>query len=767
MLSLNNFFGIDLEKMPNHTSIYKDTSYNSSGNSVKKYAHVIPECENHFFNSLEIIQIGDSATNFIFDPIPYTDEKVMDIAFIIERDLFNNGNLNYLDYLKKNRSKLAESYSYITWDIDKGVINLSDENLKIGKAMIQLTRDNSEISLKVWSSFHYDMGKKDENKEIPADAKIAEDGIIEYKFGGNLYPQGCEVSPDEKDYVKPLPTKDFTFRTIKIRISATNERLDEAKRILYDLRDGNEVTFVGAKLNGAFVFVETSKRIVLPMTEFKDRKNLLSGSIVGATVKGFDCDKLDTYIGFTFQVMTSVKKENIINLPISELFGYRSVPGYLNELIEQYRLVNDINFSSEKEKVEIINPSNIRKARTKTISIPFNEYDLSNSNLEYLKNCANNASIEFKLSLKTDKRKREFIAVESVNSDVPLTTEIKDQCFIEDFKKNERLMKEGKATEKCYGVLFHYQDANSEFSSSQRIFFHVKIYMPWTVYKKIPLVPEKLQETPSFETKQGGEQKYVAKLVGFKFCLKEDELEEVDRYFYDFSNVIHLKAEDDNPFDPNAIAAFMDNGKKIAYVAKENAQILRPLLNEGKELKATPDRFDFTTATIRMSLPCNKSLEMESLFSKYKPIEVYKAHYLNVYWGGSDTLVERRIFNSNEQTINFEELLSLPIEQQNYLAEEWKDNMNKVSVDNPTNLGLKMNVHLDLSIYGTSFTDIDLSDITLLDTIEEDNKKTTLFVRLSREGHVSTLNEFIKEHCSNANETLKQRLQNESNKIRL
>ena len=69
-----------------------------------------------------------------------------------------------------------------------------------------------------------------------------------------------EVSPDEKDYVKPLPTKDFTFRTIKIRISATNERLDEAKRILYDLRDGNEVTFVGAKLNDAFAFVERMTR---------------------------------------------------------------------------------------------------------------------------------------------------------------------------------------------------------------------------------------------------------------------------------------------------------------------------------------------------------------------------------------------------------------------------------------------------------------------------------------------------------------------------
>jgi hypothetical protein len=92
--------------------------------------------------------------------------------------------------------------------------------------------------------------------------------------------------------------------------------------------------------------------------------------------------------------------------------------------------------------------------------------------------------------------------------------------------------------------------------------------------------------------------------------------------------------------------------------------------------------------------------------------------------------------------------------------------MNKVSVENPTNFSLKMNVHLDLSIYGTSLEDIDLSDIELLERIEEDNKKTALFVRLSREKYVSSLKEFIEEHCPDACDTLKQRLQYEYNKIR-
>lgn len=766
MISINNFFGVDLERMPNHISIHKDTSYNSSGELVKKYTHIIPECDNHFFDSLEIIMVGSDATNFIFDPIPYSDDKATDIAFVIERDFFNNGKLNYMDYLKKNGNKLASSYSSITWDIDKGIIDPLNDDLKIDRAMIQLSIDNSEISLKVWSFFHYDMDKREEDKEIPADAKIAEDGIVEYKFGGNLYPQGCEIFPEEKDYVKPLPIEDFTFRTIKIRISATNERLDEAQRLLSDLRDGNDVTFVGAKLNDAFVFVETSKRIVLPMTEFEDRKNLLSGSIVGATIKGFDCDKLDTYIGFTFQIMTSVKKEKTINLPISELFGYRSAPGYLNELIEQYRPTNEIDFLTQNEKKETVNFSDISKAGSKIISISFREYDLPNSNLEYLKNNADNESIEFKLSLKTDKRKRDYIAVESVNSDYPLSTEIKDECFIEDFKNYERLLQEGKASEKCYGVLFHYQDANSEFSTSQRIFFHIKVYMPWMLYKEIPVLPQEEQETPSLEAESGGEQEYISNLVGFKFCLKEDELEEVDKYFYEFENNIYLRPEIDNPFDPNAIAAYLNNGKKIAYVAKENAQVLRPLLKENEEFVAKPERFNFTSAMVRLSIPCNRSLEMVSLFSQYKPIEVYKAHYLNVYWGGSESLIERKIFNTKEQTINFKELLALHIKQQNYLANEWKVNMNKASVDNPTNLGLKMSVHLDLSIYGTNYNVIDLSNIDLLNKIEEDSKKTALFVRLSREGYVSTPNEFIEEYCPNASETLIQRLEYEYKELR-
>lgn len=446
------------------------------------------------------------------------------------------------------------------------------------------------------------------------------------------------------------------------------------------------------------------------------------------------------------------------------MFSYYTAPGYLNELIEQFKATKDITLLKKKhEKTD--SSSNNNSVRTKTISISYREYDLSSSNLKYLKNCADDGNIEFQLSLKIDKRNREYIAVESVNSDVPLSTEIKDECFIDDFKKHEQLIKEGKTTEKCYGVLFQFQEANSTFSTSRRIFFYIKIYMPWTQYKEIPVTLQDPQKVPSLEIENEGEQESVIKLVGFKFCLKDDELDEVERYFYKLENVIHLKPEFNNPFDPNAIAAYMSNGKKIAYVAKEYAQIIRLLMKEEEELKATPERFDFTFAMIRLSLPCNKSLEMESLFSQYKPIEVYKAHYLNVYWGKNDSLIERSIFHTDVQSIDFEKLLSLPIEQQNYLAEEWKEQMNSVTVENPTNLSLNMTVHLDLSIYGTSLEDIDLSDTMLLNKIEDDNKKTALFIRLHREFFVDTPDSFIKEYCPDDSDTLKKRIQFEYNRF--
>ena len=743
MLSINNFFGIDLERMPNHKSQYEKSDINIQGINYKEYSHKIsPNCEDYFFHNLIILVFENGGTNFIFDNIPYDKENAVDIAFTIERDLFNNGRLDYVSCLKKHKKEFNDIFFKFEW--------------KLEKVTVYFERWEDELSLRVFSKYHYDR----DSEEVIPDSKIAEDGVVEYKFGSDFYPQGDEIVSGEQYFQEPLPLEDYTYRTIKIRIEPTEERFNEYVSLYQKSFMNEDVGFMGLIMDGVCVFLSPETHIVLPMTQYLDRRNLISGHRIYAYIKRINSINMDVYIEYILQIMTAKEKEETYTINKETIFEGKSIPSYIYELINQYKPNTQHFESTDKSQRNTSNTFN-DEAKTKTISISFREYDLSSSDLNYLKNCADDESIEFKLTLKTDKHKREYIAVESINSDVPLSTEIKDECFIEDFKRHELLMQEEKTTNKCHGVLFHYQDANSEFSTSQRIFFHVKIYMPWTLHKETPIAPKEQQKVPNLKTTNCSEQKYAATLVGFKFCLKEDELEEIDRYFYDFDNIIHLRAENDNPFDTNAIAAFTNDGKKIAYVAKENAQILRPLLEENDEFLAKPDRFNFTTAVVRLSLPCSKSLEMDSLFSTYKPIEVYKAHYLGIYWGASDSLVERRIFNSNEQTINFNEILSLPIDQQNYLASEWKEKMHKVSVENPTNPGLMMTVHLDLSIYGTNFEDIDLSDITMLNKIEEDNKKTALFIRLIRDGHQTTPEKFIEEYCTDASEMLIQRLKHE------
>ena len=111
MLSINNFFGIDLEKMPNHKSQYEKSDINIQGINYKEYSHKIsPNCENYFFHSLSIIVFEDGGSNLIFDRIPYDRENAVDIAFIIERDLFNNGSLDYVSYFRKHKKEFNDIY---------------------------------------------------------------------------------------------------------------------------------------------------------------------------------------------------------------------------------------------------------------------------------------------------------------------------------------------------------------------------------------------------------------------------------------------------------------------------------------------------------------------------------------------------------------------------------------------------------------------------------------------------------------------------------
>jgi single-stranded-DNA-specific exonuclease len=47
-----------------------------------------------------------------------------------------------------------------------------------------------------------------------------------------------------------------------------------------------------------------------------------------------------------------------------------------------------------------------------------------------------------------------------------------------------------------------------------------------------------------------------------------------------------LKREPDNPHDKNAIAVLREDGDQIAYLSRDNAEWVAPLMDEGQELEA-------------------------------------------------------------------------------------------------------------------------------------------------------------------------------------
>lgn len=85
--------------------------------------------------------------------------------------------------------------------------------------------------------------------------------------------------------------------------------------------------------------------------------------------------------------------------------------------------------------------------------------------------------------------------------------------------------------------------------------------------------------------------------------------------------------------------------------------------------------------------------------------------------------------------------------------------MIKATVENPTNKKFKMSVPLDLSVYGTSWKDIDLTNEPLLDLIEIENKMLAIYIRMRRQGFRGTPEEFMDEMQEDKpNETIMKRM---------
>lgn len=277
--------------------------------------------------------------------------------------------------------------------------------------------------------------------------------------------------------------------------------------------------------------------------------------------------------------------------------------------------------------------------------------------------------------------------------------------------------------------------------------------------RKIPVEPLSPQLTyePSPSVPQTVH--YQSRITGIKHCLDEKQYEEFENTVFRRKSV-RLIPEPENQFDGNAIAAYTADGVKCGYIAREETAMIKSLMEE-PDFKASLFYMDFMagSAKIEITVRTSVSLYLMKLFCQYTPFELCKANYLYLRWGGIPDSTEEGIFSPDELSMDFDRLSQLELMYQDRLAQEWEERMKKATVENPTNKKFKMSVPLDLSVYGTSWKEIDVSNQPLLDLIEIENKMLAIYIRMRRQGFRGTPEEFMDEmQVESPNETIMKRM---------
>lgn len=252
---------------------------------------------------------------------------------------------------------------------------------------------------------------------------------------------------------------------------------------------------------------------------------------------------------------------------------------------------------------------------------------------------------------------------------------------------------------------------------------------------------------------------YQSRITGIKYCLNEKQYEEFENTVFRRESV-RLIPEPENQFDGNAIAAYTADGVKCGYIAREETAMIKSLMEE-PDFKASLFYMDFMagSAKIEITVSTSVSLYLRKLFCQYTPFELCKANYLYLRWGGIPDSTEEGIFSRDELSMDFDRLSQLELMYQDRLAQEWEERMKKATVENPTNKKSRMSVPLDLSVYGTSWKDIDLTNEPLLDLIEIENKMLAIYIRMRRQGFRGTPEEFVDEMQEDKpNETIMKRM---------
>ncbi|MBQ9285941.1 MAG: hypothetical protein IJ209_06660 [Bacteroidaceae bacterium] len=180
---LSDFFGVNVLREPN-----EEWTFEGIHPINKYYKFSSDRLQDTFFNSCNVIAFKDGGANFLWQPVPYTMNNALQIAFLIERNLFCQTDMTYEDCVSKHREHL-QSYNSIDFKDDEYNISIS--------------HDTSEdtMTLTLWTNLNKNeiIGKADEKapeKYLPRkkgeEELIPRDQFLADFFGVDLY-----GAPDE------------------------------------------------------------------------------------------------------------------------------------------------------------------------------------------------------------------------------------------------------------------------------------------------------------------------------------------------------------------------------------------------------------------------------------------------------------------------------------------------------------------------------------------------------------------------------------------
>lgn len=315
-----------------------------------------------------------------------------------------------------------------------------------------------------------------------------------------------------------------------------------------------------------------------------------------------------------------------------------------------------------------------------------------------------------------------------------------------------------KMMEEKMGIYLCYASINNIECEANKIHIFLTVEMPWD-NAEVPSVPNVVQTYTTVQCKPEP-MVYTSKIVGVKHYVDDRQYEELEERVMRMESVM-LRKELDNPHDPDAIAAYTTDNQKIGYIPKEDTCIIAGIMSNNDCLEAELSYMDFMSSTINIRIRTFivTPVSVEHLFRRYTPIEVYRANYLFCKWGGIPEKDEAGLFDKSEQLIHFDKFAELPLSSQNRLAEIWMERMMKATVENPTNPGFRMAIPLELSVYETSWSELDLNNEPLLKLIEVENKMVAIYMRMRRNGFRGTPEEFVEEmELDSPSETVMKRM---------